>query len=95
MNLVRDFYEISLLKQKASKEMKNVNIIRSFIGSAKDVQRTRVFVDTLRNGCDFFIPLSALGYINLSPGTVGLLGSFSSLLGLWVLVNPKLKLSPS
>jgi peroxin-11B len=32
--------------------------------------------------CDLFIPVSALGYINVDDGVVGLAGAVSSLIGL-------------
>lgn len=100
MNLIRDFYEISQLNLKnklvPQDELRNLkDIVKMFIKGANVIQNNEVFVDTIKNCCDFFIPLTALGYVKLSPGTVGLLGTISSLVGLWVLVNPKLKLSPS
>lgn len=54
-----------------------------------------VVIDTVKNVCDFFIPFTALGYVKLTPGTVGWLGTVSSLMGLIVLVEPLAKLSPS
>lgn len=33
--------------------------------------------------CDLAVPLSALGYVTLDDGIVGLSGTVSSLLGLW------------
>lgn len=92
MNLIKDFHDISQLPLKSklsSDEVKHVNrILNTLIQIVEIVQRNDVFIDTLRNGCDFFIPLTALGYVNLSPGTVGLLGTISSILGLWVIVKP-------
>lgn len=54
-----------------------------------------IVVDTLKNACDFFIPMTALGYTKLSPGFVGVLGVISSVAGILSLVNPLLKLSPA
>ncbi|KAG5888808.1 hypothetical protein JTB14_032721 [Gonioctena quinquepunctata] len=54
-----------------------------------------VVIDTIKNGCDFFIPLTALGHVKLSPGTVGVLGTISSIAGLLVLLEPSRKLIPS
>lgn len=92
MNLLKDFHDISQLPLKSklsSHEVKSVNrILNTLIQVAESTQRNDVFIDTLRNSCDFFIPLTALGYVNLSPGTVGMLGTISSLLGLWVIVKP-------
>lgn len=100
MNLVRDFYEISQLGLKCKvvpqNELNNVkNMADTLIKVTKLVENNEIFMDTVKNSCDLFIPLTALGYVKLSPGTVGLLGTISSLVGIWVLINPKLKLSPS
>ncbi|XP_067137316.1 peroxisomal membrane protein 11B [Centruroides vittatus] len=54
-----------------------------------------VTLDTIRNGCDFWIPFSSLGYVNLSPGLVGFLGVVSSLLGMIPIVDASYKLVPS
>lgn len=54
-----------------------------------------VFIDTLKNACDLFIPLTALGYTKLKPRTVGLLGVISSLAAIAVLIQPVAKLQPS
>lgn len=52
-------------------------------------------VDTLKNTCDLFIPMAALGYVRLSPGTVGMLGVVSSVAGIAALINPMYKLCPA
>ncbi|XP_014096020.2 peroxisomal membrane protein 11B [Bactrocera oleae] len=54
-----------------------------------------VAVDTVKNVCDLFIPLTALGYTRLSPRTIGLLGAISSAAGLWALLEPTAKLTPA
>lgn len=43
----------------------------------------------LQDLIDMFIPFSILGWINLSPGTVGLLGAITSLMGAKNLYPPK------
>lgn len=103
MNLLRDFYDISLLV----KDNKNVIIPEGGITNCRDIGKillstniilqnnSKIVIDTVKNGCDFFIPLTALGYVKLSPGTVGLLGAMSSLAGLLVLLDPKKKMVPS
>ncbi|XP_054738360.1 peroxisomal membrane protein 11B [Anastrepha obliqua] len=53
-----------------------------------------VAVDTIKNLCDLFIPLTGLGYTKLSPRTIGLLGAISSAAGLWALLEPTAKLTP-
>lgn len=98
MSLVRDVCEISQIDFKTLVQQNDIRKAPDFltkIAKGMKVAQANVFVDTLRNSCDFFIPLTALGYVKLSPGTVGLLGTISSLLGLWVIISPKLKLSPS
>ena len=60
-----------------------------------DPQFRPVIVDTIKNGTDVFLPLSSLGYINISPGTQGLLGVVSSLMGILTIWEPQLKLVPS
>jgi peroxin-11B len=54
-----------------------------------------VVVDTVKNGCDVMIPLTALGYMRLSPGTVGLLGVVSSVAAIISLVDPLARLTPA
>lgn len=52
-------------------------------------------MDTVKNGCDVFIPLAGLGYVQSSPGFIGLCGVISSLIGILTIVNPQTKLQPS
>ncbi|XP_065167105.1 peroxisomal membrane protein 11B [Atheta coriaria] len=101
MNLVRDFYEIRMiLKHNQSKiytdRVCSVQECLTVCKRAFDcVQHDKaVMIDTVKNVCDFFIPLNALGHVKLSPGTVGLLGVISSIAGLIVLMEPHKKLSP-
>lgn len=54
-----------------------------------------IFIDTVKNACDVFIPLTALGYTNLKPRTVGMLGVISSIAAIMVLIQPAAKLQPS
>lgn len=54
-----------------------------------------IFVDTTKNLCDVFIPLTALGYTSLKPRTVGLLGMISSVAALYCLIQPTAKLLPA
>ncbi|BES91457.1 Peroxisomal biogenesis factor 11 (PEX11) [Nesidiocoris tenuis] len=51
-----------------------------------------IIVDTFKNLFDLMLPMSSLGYVRLSPGTVGLLGAFSSILGILPLIRPLFKL---
>lgn len=97
MNLVRDMYEISLILKSNKVRMHGLgDVVTAIPKSVMLVQNhSSVMIDTIKNGCDFFIPLAALGYVKLSPGTVGFLGTISSIAGLLVLIEPKNKLSPS
>jgi peroxin-11B len=52
-------------------------------------------IDTLKNSFDLLLPLANLDYIKVSIGTQGLFGLLSSLFGLFTLIYPKLKLTPS
>lgn len=54
-----------------------------------------IFIDTTKNLCDVFIPLTALGYTQLKPRTIGLLGVISSIAAIIVLLQPAAKLQPS
>jgi len=54
-----------------------------------------VAVDTLRNLLDIFIPLNSLGVVKLSPGTIGLIGSLSTVVSAIPQLNPLVKMVPS
>lgn len=93
MNLTRDMYEIArILERKrfswdktSDNWSRNVALLR---------HRQDVVLDTIKNLCDIFIPLSALGHTDLSPGVVGLLGVISSALAMYTLLKPQHKLLP-
>lgn len=53
-----------------------------------------IVIDTVKNFCDVFIPLTALGYTNLTPRTIGILGVISSIAGLITILEPSTKLMP-
>nr|XP_023022440.1 peroxisomal membrane protein 11B [Leptinotarsa decemlineata] len=102
MNLMRDFYEISLIVKSEKSNIIPKNGLRNFADIMKALSKLslavqmnqNVVIDTVKNGCDFFIPLTALGHVKLSPGTVGFLGAISSIAGLLVLLEPSKKLTP-
>ncbi|XP_055374463.1 peroxisomal membrane protein 11B [Condylostylus longicornis] len=110
MNLARDVYEIHRLIDLHNSCGK-VGITRSrvplSITSSRDLSRLALYsygimlghqdvaVDTIKNVCDLFIPLTALGYTNLSARTIGILGILSSAAGLVALIQPKAKLLPA
>lgn len=109
MNLIRDIYEINRVIASFT-SYKNLSscITSSLISirSTKDINRCatsvveflvtykHLTIDTMKNVCDLFIPLTSLGYVKLSPRIIGLLGMLSSLLGLFVIINPQCKLLP-
>ncbi|KAJ8879746.1 hypothetical protein PR048_020354 [Dryococelus australis] len=105
MNLLRDIYEILRVLEHGnhgfptagwyrtcpSRKMLPLSLrAATFARDHKDV-----LVDTVKNGCDLFIPMTALGYARLSPGTVGVLGVVSSLAAIAGLVDPEARLEPS
>lgn len=109
MNLCRDFYEIMNLWDLHRAALRSGFKSRSPPNSIRSVNdfkvlalhsyslmldHREVLVDTIKNACDFFIPLTALGYTNLNPSTIGLLGIVSSLAGIVALVEPSAKLMP-
>nr|CAD7195305.1 unnamed protein product [Timema douglasi]CAD7574387.1 unnamed protein product [Timema californicum] len=110
MNLVRDIYEIWRIVERenikfgghgwrrtclidSSTSRKSLSLSLRAMNFAQD--HKDVFVDTVKNGCDLLIPMAALGYMRLSPGTVGLLGIISSLAAIVSLVDPLARLQPS
>lgn len=46
-----------------------------------DQEMRKLTKDTLQDLIDLVIPMSILGYVNVSSGTVGLAGSITSLMG--------------
>ncbi|XP_034246073.1 peroxisomal membrane protein 11B isoform X1 [Thrips palmi] len=98
MNLVRDIYEIHRILK-----LRQVSL-SDFFSDGCDARKKLatcardhrdVIVDTVKNACDVVIPLTALGFLNFSPGSVGLCGVVSSAAALLTLIDPLLKLTPS
>lgn len=48
-----------------------------------DRQRTAANIQLISDICDLAVPSSALGYVNLDDGIVGLAGTVSSLIGVY------------
>jgi peroxin-11B len=48
-----------------------------------DRQRTAANIQLISDICDLTVPSSALGYVNLDDGIVGLAGTVSSLIGVY------------
>nr|XP_056709200.1 peroxisomal membrane protein 11B [Euleptes europaea] len=53
-----------------------------------------LLLDVVKNACDVFIPLDRLGLYKTGPGFVGLCGLTSSVLSIFTIVHPWLKLKP-
>lgn len=107
MSLVRDLYEIVELWKRNSdpKQGSRSVVVRSkqdnSIVAFDPINAIRVLIankpilfDTIKNSCDILIPLSSMGYVDLSPKMVGLLGVVSSVVGIVAMVKPGCKLSP-
>ncbi|XP_076236498.1 peroxisomal biogenesis factor 11ab [Calliopsis andreniformis] len=100
LNLTRDVYEISKILEQEGKNVlkKTPNLscnIRSHMILSHLRNHKEIVMDTVKNGCDLFIPLTALGFTKFNPGTIGLFGVISSLVGLYTLVYPLYKLTPA
>jgi len=89
MSLTRDIYEFIKILECEKNVLKRHKILFCL------KNHKEVVMDTVKNGCDLFIPLTALGIAKCTPGTIGLLGMISSLVGLYTIINPLYKLSPS
>ncbi|XP_053615049.1 peroxisomal membrane protein 11B [Plodia interpunctella] len=106
-NLTRDFYEIlqilELNKSTFLKPSELLNVSARHFDMSSSVKHIYalvnchkdVFIDTVKNSCDLFIPLTALGFMKLSPSAVGTLGALSSIAALVTLVKPITKIVPS
>lgn len=106
-NLTRDLYEIvHLLELHKTTFLKPSELLNTSLrnydwyGGLKYLHmyiscHNDVFIDTLKNSCDIFIPLTALGITRLSPSTVGILGAVSSLAALVTVIKPITKLVPA
>ncbi|XP_050697868.1 peroxisomal membrane protein 11B-like [Eriocheir sinensis] len=70
-----------------------VPVLRPVVAFAEE--HRDVFWDCIKNLCDLWIPLANLGHAKLSPGTVGFLGSVSSMAGLVAVLDPLAKLAPA
>lgn len=103
MNLTRDIYEIiKILEREGTDFLCKRTKLSARYASLKQYQtllslkeHKDLVMDAVKNSCDLFIPLTALGYTKLTPGTIGMLGVVSSMIGIYTLVYPFYKLTPS
>ncbi|XP_076761061.1 peroxisomal biogenesis factor 11ab [Xylocopa sonorina] len=91
MNLTRDVYEIAKILESKSKKSNIWEHFQVLLG----LDHKDILMDTIKNGCDLFIPLTALGFTKFNPGTIGLFGMISSIVGLYTLIQPQYKLLPA
>lgn len=109
MNLARDVYEIMKLidLHRSANRIGLLNNKFPKITSTRDLEKLALYsfsllrghkdvvVDTVKNVCDVFIPMTYLGYVKLSPMTIGVLGTMSSIAGILALIQPDAKLVPA
>lgn len=101
MNLIRDIYEIIKIfeHEKESVLMRTSKFSHHLWKQYKLLYHLRnhkdVVMDTIKNGCDLCIPLTALGFTKFTPGTIGILGVISSIVSLYTLTYPLYKLTPT
>uniref|UniRef100_A0A182SK26 SAM domain-containing protein n=1 Tax=Anopheles maculatus TaxID=74869 RepID=A0A182SK26_9DIPT len=87
-NLCRDVQE--LYRQFVYYSRSNVrNLRRTMYAFYRE--NKPLLVDTIKNACDVFIPLNALGIVPVSNKTIGMVGAVSSIMGLLPLLYPRLK----
>ncbi|XP_064609766.1 peroxisomal membrane protein 11B-like [Liolophura sinensis] len=77
-------------KDKEKKVLTNIDLVVRCVSENKPLM-----LDFLKNGADFFLPMSSLGHIQTSAGTQGILGVVSSVIGVLTVWNPLLRLVPS
>lgn len=110
MNLCRDVYELCKIIEQTQigrADVKRTLVSACSVRNGQElmaaslrtyaslIAHRAVVVDTVKNVCDLFIPLTGLGYTRLSPRTIGVLGVISSVAGLIAVVQPTAKMVPS
>ena len=105
MALMRDAYELVLDYRVESQRLKtNSKTLASSSSSAPTVPSTlssilynhkALILDVTKNSADIFIPLDRLGLVSLPSGVVGLMGTMSSLIGLYTDWDEQAKLKYS
>lgn len=102
-NLIRNLYDIAnIIRATEKRELEVMSGSESKLISARGHQEQvengnhkPIIVDTIKNSADLLLPLSSLGYIDISPGIQGILGVISSVMGILTVWYPDLKLVPS
>ena len=94
-NLLRNLYDIlKLLHTSNDSSMSSPKRENTLMHSMLHENKA-VTVDTVKNTCDVFLPLSTLGYSNISSGTQGVLGMISSLMAMLQTWHADYKVIPS
>jgi len=106
LNLIRDLYEIKQAYRQyppasiAVSLNSNSGLVRNALSSLPHItsccmERRDIAVDTVKNICDIFIPLSNQGHLNINSGIIGFLGVVSSIAGICALIDPSAKICPT
>jgi len=107
LNLLRDLYEIkqfcnqvtpastAVCQKYSSNSLVRYALLSAPLITSCCIERKDIVIDTVKNICDIFIPLSSQGHVNINSGVVGFLGMISSLAGILALIDPSAKISPS
>lgn len=101
--LARDVYEFICMFAAESRRLKQNS--KSLLPSSRPsplgtcisvlVHHQPLILDTVKNSADIFIPLDNLQYLKLPAGVIGLLGTLSSVIGLYTVWNETMKLKQS
>jgi hypothetical protein len=104
LSITRDIYEITNkideIKRHKNSKTKRTQVSKSMLMALLSycklifIRNPNLMIDTIKNTCDVFLPLSNLGFIKISPGVQGALGLISSLFILLTIWEPKYKLTP-
>lgn len=85
LNLIRVLYEIKreLGEQARIQEINLKHGKHTFYSTLRCTvaRRPELFVEFLKHFSDIWLPLNSSGFVNISPGTAGLCGTISSVLG--------------
>ncbi|XP_005094067.1 peroxisomal membrane protein 11B [Aplysia californica] len=88
----RSLYKNGLSDHKTASKpiLTNSQLVKKCVEENKPL-----FLDLVKNLSDLVLPLEALGHVKASPGVQGLVGTISSVIGVWQSWNPLLRLVPS
>lgn len=87
LNLIQNYYELRRVHCSLNDPKKENSLNKRASENSKLL--LLIYLDIIKNLCDMFLPLYALGSVNINPGTTGILGMISSFLGLISLIFPR------